>query len=312
MPNNRTKAMVQGAIILGIFLILLVLAFYVPLVNLIAFVFAPLPIAWYSATYKRQQAISLSLLAVFASVLVGNISILPIAFVLAVIGFVIGDALRLRKSKVYLLLSTGLALLLTLAMLFLVLTRLLNIDVNDEGLKVSRETYEEYIDKSPQLMGQEVPKEQMLQVFDAMQLSVPAAITISVFILAVIIIEVNLPVLKRLQIPVPKYPPFSELRLPRAVLWYYLIVLSINLFFPPEIGTTLFVIVLNMSIVLWVLLTLQGISFIHYCIDAFSYPRFLKVIATILAIPLYSFIILLGIIDLGFNLREFIKGKSQK
>lgn len=311
MPNNQTKAMVQGAMILAIFLILLVLAFYVPLINLIALILAPLPIAWYSATYNRKMAIIISLIAVFASIFIGNVLILPLAFILAVTGFMIGDALRLRKSKVYLLLSTGIAFLMTLAIMFLVFTRLSNIDFNEE-MKVSRETYEEYLNNSSQLIGQEIPKEQMLQVFDAMQFSVPASITIFAFLVAFIIIEVNLPVLKRLQIPVPKFPPFSKLRLPRAVLWYYFIVLCINLFVQPETGTTLFVIILNMSMVLWLLLTLQGISFIHYCIDTFNYPRFLKVIATILAIPLYSFIILLGIIDLGFNIREFIKGKSQK
>lgn len=311
MPNNQTKAMVQGAMMLAIFLILLVFAVYVPLINLIAFILAPLPIAWYSATYNRKTAIIFSFVAVLASMLVGNIIILPFSFTLAIIGFMIGDSLRLRKTKVYLLLSTGIAFLMTLAIMFLILTRFLNIDFSEQ-MNVSRETYEEYINNSSQFIGQELPKEQILQTLDAVQLTLPAGITLTVFLITFIIIEVNLLVLKRLQIPVPKFPPFNKLRLPRAVLWYYLIVLCINLFVQPEIGTTLYVIVLNMSMILWILLTLQGISFIHYCIDVFNYPRYLKVIVTILAIPLYSFIILLGIVDLGFNIREFIKGKSQK
>ena len=102
------------------------------------------------------------------------------------------------------------------------------------------------------------------------------------------------------------------MRLPRAILWYYLIVLSINLFVQPEFGSTFYVVMLNCWMVLGVLLTLQGISFIHYVIDAFHYPAFLKVLATIFAIPMYNFIVLLGIIDLGFNLREWVKVKSEK
>lgn len=90
------------------------LAFYVPLINLLAFVFAPLPLAWYSATYNRKLAIGVSLLAVAASILVGNLLIVPLALILAIVGLVIGVCLREKKSKIYLMMATGTAILLTL------------------------------------------------------------------------------------------------------------------------------------------------------------------------------------------------------
>ena len=76
--------------------------------------------------------------------------------------------------------------------------------------------------------------------------------------------------------------------------------------------SSLGIIMLNISMVLWVLLTLQGISFLHFAIDVFGYPKFIKVLSTLVAIPLYSFVILIGIIDLGFNARNYIREKSQK
>ena len=67
-------------------------------------------------------------------------------------------------------------------------------------------------------------------MFKTMELTVPATITITAFLIAFVVITVNVPLLRRLGLDVPKYAPFQEMRLPRAVLWYYMIVLSINLF----------------------------------------------------------------------------------
>lgn len=312
MPNNQTKAITQGAMMGALFLILVAVAFYVPIINLIALIFAPLPLAWYSATYNRNSSIGVMIVAIIASLFIGNILILPFALILAATGFIIGDCLRQKKSKVYLFLATGTVLLLTFAVQYMVLVRFFNIDFIEKGLTLARETYEMSFEYSASITGQEVPKEQLLQMFEMLEMTMPSSITIGVFALAFIMIAVILPILKRLKVDVPKFAPFRDMRLPRAILWYYLIVLSINLFIQPEFDTAFYVVILNLSMILWVLLTLQGISFIHYTIDAFNYPTFLKILATILAIPLYSFVVLIGIMDLGFNLRDWVKEKSEK
>lgn len=313
MPNNQTKAMTQGAMMIALFLLLVALAFYVPLINLLAFVFAPLPLAWYSATYNRKLAIGVSLLAVAASILVGNVLIVPLALILAIVGLVIGVCLREKKSKIYLMMATGTAILLTFALQFILLVRFFDMNFIEESLQFARDTYEESLQYSAKLTGGEVQLEDQLnQMFSMMEMTMPASITIFIFGLAFMWILVLLPLLKRLKVEVPKFPPFRDMRLPRAILWYYLIVLSINLFIQPEYGSAFYVVMLNLSMILWVLLTVQGISFLHFVIDAFHYPRFLKVLATIVAIPMYSFIVLVGIIDLGFNLREWVKAKSEK
>ena len=313
MPNNQTKAMTQGAMMIALFLILLTLAFYVPVINLLAFVFAPLPLAWFSATYNRKLAIDISLLAVAASILIGNLLIVPLALILAIVGLVMGDCLREKKSKIYLLMATGTAVLLTFALQFILLVHFLNVNFIEKSMQLAQDTYSESLEYSAQITGGETQmEEQLKQAFDMMEMALPATITISIFVLAFIWLLVLLPILKRLKVEVPKFPPFRDMRLPRAILWYYLIVLSINLFVQPEYGSAFYVVMLNLSIILWVLLTVQGISLIHFVIDAFHYPRFLKVLATIVAVPMYSFVVLVGIIDLGFNLREWIKAKSEK
>lgn len=312
MPNNQTKAITQGAMMIALFLILVAVAFYVPIIKLIALIFAPLPLAWYSATYNRNSSVGVTIVAIIASLLIGNIIIIPFSLILAATGFIIGDCLRQKKSKIYLFLATGTTILITFAVQYMVLVRFLNVDFIEQSLTLARESYEKAFEYSAGITGQEVPKEQIEQMFKTLEMTMPSSITITVFLLTFIIIAVTLPVLKRLKVEVPKFAPFRDMRLPRAILWYYLIVLSINLFVQPDFGTALYVVILNLSMILWVLLTLQGISFIHYTIDTFNYPTFLKVLATILAMPLYSFVVLIGIVDLGFNLRDWVKEKSEK
>lgn len=41
-------------------------------------------------------------------------------------------------------------------------------------------------------------------------------------------------------------------------------------------------------------------------------PTGVKWVATVLAIPLSSFMILLGIVDLGFDVRALVKGKTKE
>lgn len=313
MPKNQTKRLAQGAMMIAIFAVLIAVAFYVPLVSIIATAFAPLPLAWYSATYNRNASISVAVIAIFITFFIGGLLILPFSLIFAAVGVAIGDAVRLKKSKVYLLISSSITLLVTFAVQYVISLRLFEFDFIKDSMSLMRESYEKSIAFSENLTGQTpIPKEDLELMFKAMEMALPASITVAVFVLTLVLIMINLPMLKRLGIEVPKFAAFNNLRLPRAVLWYYLIVLCIDFFVQPDTGSTLYVITLNVSLLLWVLLTVQGVSLIHFTIDAYGLPKFTKILGTFVAVPLYSFVILLGIIDLGFNVRDFIKEKIQK
>lgn len=314
MQNNQSKKLAHGAMMIAVFAVLMAIVFYVPLVNFIAMFIAPLPIIWYSATYDRKSSLLVTFIAVIIPSFVGGLLVLPASLIFAATGMAIGDAIFNKKSKVFMFISTSIVLLITFAVQYLIALRLFEFDFINDSLSIARRSYEESIDLIEKMTGQSpISKEDLADMFSIVEMTIPAAITLAVFVLAFIFISINLPIMKRfIKADVPKFPSFSHLRLPRAVLWYYLITLTINLFVQPELGTSLYVIMINVSLILWVLLTLQGISVIHFTIDTFGLPKMLKVLSTIVAIPLYSFVILLGIIDLGFNIREYIQAKKQK
>ena len=312
MPNEKVKAMTYGAAMLALFIIFYAIAMYVPLLNLIAFLIAPIPIAWYAAKYSRPQYILLGVLALILAFIIGGLIGAAIAIIIIVTGLTIGDGIYRKKSKLYLFMATSVSVLMTFALLFLATSKLMNINFIQQGIDLFKTSYEESAKYATEQLGQEVSLESMNQMFDYIVMTMPATITISVFSFSFIILSITLFTFKRFNMKVPHFAPFKDMRLPKAVLWYYLIVLTINLFISPEVGSTLYVIIMNFSVVLWILLVIQGISLMFYIIEAFKYPTFLKVLAVFMSIPLYSIVVLVGIIDLGFNVRQFIDEKSGK
>ena len=315
MQINQTRKLAHGAMMIAIFTVLMAIVFYIPMANIIAAIIAPLPMIWYSANYDRRSSFLVAIIAVIVTFFIGGLLLIPASLIFAAAGVAIGDAIYNKKSKVFMFISTSIVLLVTFAIQYVISLRLFEVDFIRDSMELMKTSYIESIKMTEKLTGQATPKEvmdNMNNMLNTLEMTLPASITLAMLFVSFIIITVNLPILKRLKVDVPKFAKFSELRLPRSVLWYYLIALSINLFVQPEPNSSLAIIMLNVSMILWILLTLQGISFIHFAIDAFGYPKFIKVLSTIVAIPLYSFVILIGIIDLGFNARDYIREKSQK
>ncbi|MEH6878471.1 DUF2232 domain-containing protein, partial [Priestia megaterium] len=97
-------------------------------------------------------------------------------------------------------------------------------------------------------------------------------------------------------------------------LWYYLIALILTFpMFNFEQGSFMYIVILNMLALLQMLVVLQGISFIFYFSYQKGYAKAIPIVVTILAliIPIILQIVrILGIIDLGFNLRKQLDTKK--
>lgn len=313
MPNEQTKRLTMGAMMIALFTILLAISFYVPILNIVTSFFIALPIIWYSIKFDRNAAILVTVVSMGMSFFVGGLLALPLAFIHAPLGLVIGDSIRRKKSKLYLFIAAGMMFLFTTVVQYLVAVLLLGINPIEEFLVMVRESYEQsgnMLERYGALPeGYDKLVAETLSMFEIV---LPSIIIIAVFVSALIIIILNLPVLKRLGVDVPKFPPFREMRLPKAVLWYYLVVLIVSLFVELEKGTFAFMVFANATIVLRGLLFLQGISLIHFYIYEQKWPKWAVIVATILAFPLQSFVLLLGVIDLGFNIRSFMKDMNRK
>lgn len=310
MQDNARK-ITYGAMMIALFAILLAVSVYTPLLGNITMFFIPLPIILYRLRYDRTSSLLVAATGIMLSLLVGGILLTPLAFVHALLGFVIGETVKTGKTKLYSLMATGLTLLVTTIIIYVGTVLLFGINAIDELLKYIREVQGQVTEVMTKYGGLPDGYDELMEAqFLLYQNTIPAIFILSAFILAFIFITLNLAVVNRLGHKIQKFPPFREMKLPMMTVVIYGIVLLMSLFVKMEPGTNLYLITLNATTILRFLLLLQGISLIHHYMHETKLPKVVTGITTILALLLSPVTTMLGILDSGMNIRAWI-GKDK-
>ncbi|MFJ8064285.1 YybS family protein [Psychrobacillus sp. NPDC096426] len=313
MQKYQSNYLTYGSMMIALFVITLAIVVYVPFVSILISFIVPLPIAWYSVKFERKHALLVTLIAVILSGLIGGIAGLIFGVTLAPLGFIIGNSIRTNQSKFYVLMASGIYLLIITAMQYIVSILVLNINILTQFLEALEISYKQ-VGNIMELAGQlpanyDEMVDQLLLLF---KMIIPSLYIGTVYIYAFLYVIINFSILNKLKLDVPKFSKFMDFRLPKAVLWYYLIVSIFTLFVTFEIGTFGYLLFVNAALILKVLLFLQGVSLIHYYFYVQGWPKWSMILASILAVPLYTFTIILGVLDLGFNLRAYLKDRYKK
>ncbi len=309
MPNQKAHQLKNGVIVAVLFAALLAMPVYVPILWLVSLWFLPLPIAWYSAKYPPNASAFLAVAALALGAIIGGVPALILALVSIAVGLAIGLSIHYKKSKLFMFMGTSITLLISLMVLYVSAIAILGINVLESFMRMMRTAF----DQAKTIMengGQTIPENYdaaTAQFVLSFETVLPTLMVLATFIIIWLLLLILLPILKRLGIPVPKFPPFQDLRLPKSVLWFYLIVILVSLLSDLQPGTMTFLVVSNASMLLQFLLFLQGVSFYHFYIQQEGWPRWVTVLVTILAFPLQSFTSIIGILDLGFDIRGWIK-----
>ncbi|NYF25557.1 YybS family protein [Sporosarcina sp. JAI121] len=312
MQDNARK-ITYGAMMIALFAVLLAVSLYTPLIGNITMFFIPLPIILYRLKYDRASSLLMAAAGIMLSMLIGGILLLPFAFIHGIIGFVVGETVRMGKTKFYIFMATGLTLLLTTIVMYVGAVLLFGFNMIDELLTIMEDSQEQV--KSMMARYGSLPDnydEVISSTFLAYQNTIPSIFMMSVFMLAFIILTLNLGVAKRLKFEVPKFPPFREMKLPVITVILYGAILLISLLMEMQPGTNLYLITGNATVILRFLFLLQGISFIHYYMNEMKSPKVVTVIATIFALLLTPVTTLIGILDTGANIRAWVKKDKSK
>lgn len=295
----------------AVFTVLMAVTIYVPILNAVTIFFLPLPLAWYSAKYAWKPSLLVAAVSLLLTFLIGGVLALPVAFLYIPFGLMIGLSIYYGKSKLYMFMGSSILLLMSAMLQYLLIIWLLGINVIEEFFTTAKAAFAQNIDLLEQVGGTEEQIEQYNEVsstlLGSLEITLPALLILAVFVTAWFHLLINLPVLKKLGTTVPKFPPFAEMKLPKAVLWYYLITLLITLLSDLQPGTMTYLAVANAMIILQMLLFLQGISFYHFYIKQEGWPKWVTVLVTVFAFPLQQFTIIVGIVDLGFDIRGWVK-----
>ncbi len=312
MQDNARK-ITFGAMMIALFAILLAVSMYAPLIGNITMFFIPLPIILYRLKYDRASSLLMLAAAVTLSILIGGILLVPFALIHGILGFVIGETVGMGKTKLYIFMATGLTLLITSIVMYVGAVLLFGFNMIGELMKVMESSQEQVKVFMTNAGGLPDNYDEMISSTFAMyENTIPSIFILSVFMLAFIILTLNLGVAKRLGFEVPKFPPFRDLKLPVITVILYGAILLISLLTEMKAGTNLYLITGNATVILRFLFLLQGISLIHYYINEMKLPKVATVVATIFALLLTPVTTLIGILDSGVNIRAWIRKDKSK
>ncbi|WP_243355154.1 YybS family protein [Bacillus litorisediminis] len=307
---NNTRRLTEGAVLLAIFSVLLLIFLYVPYISVISMFFLPLPFIIFTVKFGFKNSAVFGVASLFISFIIGSLLAIPVTLLYGSLGMVVGYAIREKKGRFFLYISSTLTVSIGLLLQYIVSILFLDVNVIEETFEVTKQSFIRSMEIL-QAFGQQVPaeftEENIVTVFDMLKTLFPSLLVVSSFIAVYLILLVCGTILKRFKMPLPERIPFREWKLPRSLIWYYVGVTLISFFVPFETGTFTNMAIVNLVFMLQVLFTIQGLSFVFF----FAYnKRIAKAVPVIVAIfamltPIGLLLIrLLGIIDIGFDLRQ--------
>lgn len=312
---TNARKLTEGALFLAIFAVLLLITLYIPVLGIVINLFLALPFIMYSVKNDRKSAVVFLVAALLISLIIGSVLAIPLALSYGVTGIVIGDFIREKKSRVAMFIGGSIAFLLSLVVEYAISVALFEIDFIKEMLQM----FNDSIDRSMQILTSlgQTPDPLLLEQFETsiqmIEVLIPSMFVLASFMVVFLIQLVSLPILKRFGMEIPSWLPFRELTLPRSLLWYYLIVLLVSILFNPTEGSYWYSAILNVTFILQFFMLLQGLSLVFYYSFKKSFPKFIPILVTVLLffMPIVLYIVrILGIIDLGLDLRKRIAGKD--
>ncbi|WP_100374316.1 YybS family protein [Bacillus sp. FJAT-45037] len=311
---KQTRTLTEGAVIAALFVTLLAITLYVPFAAMITVWALPLPFILYVVRQGLKPGIMLFAVTIMLAFMISGLIGLPATLFFGLAGLVIGELYRRKLTAFSVLIGASLVYMFNMLMIYVGL--MLFMDENPiqfmsallrEQIKVAEATLT--------AMGQDAT-DALAPMNDAVDMivhMVPAMIIMSGVGLAVISILVAGLILRRLGHKPTQFPPFRDWQFSKSFLWYYLIVMILVLVGQEE-GSTMFIIVWNLLPILEVIMMVQGFAFVFYYCYHKQVNRtvpIIIVIVTLIINPLTQIIRIIGIIDLGFDLRKRIKSEKK-
>ncbi|WP_141532026.1 YybS family protein [Bacillus cereus] len=310
---KQTKFITEGAALLAVYAILLLISMYVPVLGTVAMFILPLPFIVLTIRYKLPNVLLIFVAALFITVIVSQPISLIKTIMFGLIGVVLGSMYKKGKKPVEILIAGTLAYLIGIMLIYVGSIKFFNIDI----MKQMQNMFNESIAQSEKIVsaaGMPISKEQkelLGQLNDVLQTLFPSILVMVSVCFSWITVMISGSVLKKLKHDVTPWPKFKDIQLPKSIVWYYVIFILLATFIKVEPTSYLHMVFSNLYVIFALLLVLQGLTFITFLAHRKGFTKGVPIISFIVCmfIPmLFPLVTILGIIDLGISLRSKIGG----
>ncbi|MDA2630485.1 MULTISPECIES: YybS family protein [Bacillus] len=310
---KNTKFITEGAALLAIYAMLLLISMYVPILGAVITFALPLPFILLTIRYKLSSAFVIFTAALFITVIVSQPMNLVKTTMFGLIGIVLGYMYKKQKKPVEILMAGTLAYLIGIMLIYVASIKFFNIDL----MKQMQNMFNESMTQSEKIVtaaGMPISKEQkelFVQMNDILQTVFPSILVMVSVCLSWITVIISGSVLRKLKHDVIPWPKFKDIQLPKSIVWYYVIFILLSTFIKVEPTSYLHMVFSNLYVIFALLLVLQGLTFIAFLAHSKGFTKGVPIISFIacMFIPmLFPLVTILGIIDLGISLRSKIGG----
>lgn len=311
---KNVHKLTEGAVLLAAYAVLILMTVYIPVIGIATSLFLAVPFILFAAKNTRMNSFVFFIGACLISIIVGAVLAIPLTLSYGLTGLIIGYFIQEKKSRISTFIAATLVFLGTLIVQYVAAIALFQFNFIKEVLILMREAINRSINMI-EALGQNIdvtPLKQMLESFKLLEVLTPS-LFVTTALFAVFLMEVvSFPIVKRFGVNLASWKPFRELTLPKSILWYYLITILATFMMKPDEGTYWFTAVVNIAFILQLFMVIQGLSFIYFLCYRKGIAKVVPIIATILTFlwPFFlSIVRILGIIDLGFDLRKRLNTK---
>ncbi|AJH72342.1 hypothetical protein DJ86_4179 [Bacillus cereus ATCC 4342] len=310
---RNTKFITEGAALLAIYAMLLLISMYVPILGTVVTFALPLPFILLTIRYKISNAFVIFTAALFITVIVSQPMNLVKTTMFGLIGIVLGHMYKKQKKPVEILMAGTLAYLIGIMLIYVASIKFFNIDL----MKQMQNMFNESMAQSAKIVtaaGMPISKEQkelFAQFNDVLQTLFPSLLVMVSVCFSWITVMISGSVLRKLKHDVIPWPKFKDIQLPKSIVWYYIIFILLSTFIKVEPTSYLHMVFSNLYVIFALLLVLQGLTFIAFLAHSKGFTKGIPIISFIacMFIPmLFPLVTILGIIDLGISLRSKIGG----
>jgi len=313
MNRFSTKAIVEGALLSAITVVLTFFSLYVPGLGLLADLVLPVP----TIILGMKHGLKISLLSVVVSGAViaafsGPIRAITSVLTFGLVGMGMGWALERKYSATKIFAVGTVASLVSNIALFLLSLAVMGINPLLEEIEIYRESLNSVTEiygrlgVSPETIQ---PTIEMYQsILELLPLLIPAMLILASLSSAFLSYSVSKMILGRLGYAMEDFPPFWQWRMPPYTLLLFLlgqICILLENYWPTGI---LKQIGMNVQLIFTIAFFIQGLSVLAFYLARHNVSKVLRLFILLFAFstPLLAQILLLvGMFDTAFNFRKF-------
>ncbi|WP_254434223.1 YybS family protein [Halobacillus sp. Marseille-Q1614] len=312
-----TRKITEGALMTGAYLLLLLIILFTPgFIGSFLLFILPIPFIFYSYRHGWKPGILMMTASTIFTLIFATVFSLPITLLAGVGGLFVGGAMHNKRSAYETWAAGSLGFIIGLLSVYLVTQLFFGLNWMEE----IQTALDEAFSMSENMMGALGSGEEVQQQLEGFEEQIralpdylPSILAIMGILFAFVSQWVSYKVINRVEGKKFQFPAVRNFNLPVSVLWYYFFALIFTYVFA-ESNNIWYLAAINVYTLTGTFLVLQGFAFLFYYVDVKEKSKALPVLAIVgsLLFPtiLMYLVRILGIIDIGFSLRQRLEPKK--